>query len=107
MLSDRLGVSVWYAVVGGSLGGMQALQWSVDYPDRLQKCVVIASAPKLSAQNIAFNEVARQSILSDPDFHHGRYLENDSYPKRGLIFGSYGRPYYLSFRRSHETKIWS
>lgn len=85
MLSDRLGISVWYAVVGGSLGGMQALQWSVDYPDRLQKCVVIASAPKLSAQNIAFNEVARQSILSDPDFHHGRYLENDSYPKRGLI----------------------
>lgn len=66
MLSDRLGISVWYAVVGGSLGGMQALQWSVDYPDRLQKCVVIASAPKLSAQNIAFNEVARQSILSDP-----------------------------------------
>lgn len=65
MLSDRLGISVWYAVVGGSLGGMQALQWSVDYPDRLQKCVVIASAPKLSAQNIAFNEVARQSILSD------------------------------------------
>jgi len=85
ILSDHLGIQVWSAVIGGSLGGMQALQWSVDYPDRLQKCVIIASAPKLSAQNIAFNEVARQSILSDPDFHDGRYLENDSYPKRGLI----------------------
>lgn len=61
------------------------MQWSVDYPDRLKKCVIIASAPKLSAQNIAFNEVARQSILSDPDFYNGRYLEHDSYPKRGLI----------------------
>lgn len=64
LLSDRLGIEVWYSIIGGSLGGMQALQWSVDYPDRLKNCVIIA--PKLSAQNIAFNEVARQSILSDP-----------------------------------------
>ena len=64
---------------------MQAMQWSIDQPNRLKNCVVVASAPKLSAQNIAFNEVARQSILSDPDFHEGRYLEQDSYPKRGLI----------------------
>lgn len=85
MLADRLEIQTWYAVVGGSLGGMQALQWSVDYPDRLERCVIIASAPKLSAQNIAFNEVARQSILSDPDFHQGYYLANDSYPRRGLI----------------------
>jgi homoserine O-acetyltransferase len=85
MLSERLGIEVWHAVVGGSLGGMQALQWSVDYPQHLRNCAIIASAPKLDAQNIAFNEVARQSILSDPDFHHGRYLEQDSYPKRGLI----------------------
>ncbi len=84
-LADRLGVGVWHAVVGGSLGGMQALQWAVDYPQRLKNCAIIASTPKLSAQNIAFNEVARQSILSDPDFHAGRYLEQQTFPKRGLI----------------------
>ena len=85
MLSDRLGIDVWHAIVGGSMGGMQALQWSVDYPDRLKRCVVIASTPKLSAQNIAFNEVARQSILSDPDFNDGRYIQAGTYPRRGLI----------------------
>jgi len=85
MLSDRLGIDVWHAIVGGSMGGMQALQWSVDYPDRLKRCVVIASTPKLSAQNIAFNEVARQSILSDPDFKDGRYIQEGTYPRRGLI----------------------
>ncbi len=85
MLSDRLGIDVWHAIVGGSMGGMQALQWSVDYPNRLQRCVVIACTPKLSAQNIAFNEVARQSILSDPDFKDGRYLQAGTYPRRGLI----------------------
>ncbi|MFK4001205.1 homoserine O-acetyltransferase [Psychrobacter namhaensis] len=85
MLSDRLGIDIWHAIVGGSMGGMQALQWSVDYPDRLKRCVVIASTPKLSAQNIAFNEVARQSILSDPDFKDGRYLQAGTYPRRGLI----------------------
>lgn len=67
------------------MGGMQAMQWSIDYPSRLKKCVVIASTPKLSAQNIAFNEVARQSILSDPDFCEGRYIEQGKIPKRGLI----------------------
>lgn len=85
LLADRLGISVWHAIIGGSLGGMQALQWAVDYPNRLKNCVIIASTPKLSAQNIAFNEVARQSILSDPDFHGGRYLEQQTFPKRGLI----------------------
>ena len=85
MLSDRLGIEVWHAIVGGSMGGMQAMQWSVDYPERLKRCVVIASTPKLSAQNIAFNEVARQSILSDPDFKEGRYLQEGTYPRRGLI----------------------
>ncbi len=85
MLSDRLGIEVWHAVVGGSMGGMQAMQWSVDYPERLKRCVVIASTPKLSAQNIAFNEVARQSILSDPDFKDGHYLQAGTYPRRGLI----------------------
>lgn len=85
LLADRLGIAVWHAVVGGSMGGMQALQWAIDYPDRLKKSVIIASTPKLSAQNIAFNEVARQSILSDPDFCAGRYLEHGKTPKRGLI----------------------
>ena len=85
MLSDRLGIEVWHAIVGGSMGGMQALQWSVDYPERLKRCVVIACTPKLSAQNIGFNEVARQSILSDPDFKQGRYLQAGTYPRRGLI----------------------
>lgn len=85
MLSDRLGIDVWHAIVGGSMGGMQALQWAVDYPSRLKRCVVIACTPKLSAQNIAFNEVARQSILSDPDFKEGRYLQAGTYPRRGLI----------------------
>ncbi len=84
-LSDHLNIRCWAAVVGGSLGGMQVLQWAVDYPERLRSAVIIASAPKLSAQNIAFNEVARQAILSDPDFHGGRYTEMDTYPKRGLI----------------------
>lgn len=85
MLSDRLGIDKWHAIIGGSMGGMQALQWSVDYPDRLERAVIIASTPKLSAQNIAFNEVARQSILSDPEFHDGWYLKHDTYPRRGLI----------------------
>ena len=85
MLSDRLGINIWHAIVGGSMGGMQALQWSIDYPDRLKRCVVIACTPKLSAQNIGFNEVARQSILSDPDFREGRYLQAGTYPRRGLI----------------------
>ena len=85
MLSDRLGIECWHAIVGGSMGGMQALQWSVDYPERLKRCVVIASTPKLSAQNIGFNEVARQSILSDPDFRDGYYLQAGTYPRRGLI----------------------
>ncbi len=84
-LSDYLGIDCWAAIVGGSLGGMQVLQWAVDFPARLRSAVIIASAPKLSAQNIAFNEVARQSILSDPDFHGGRYTEMDTIPKRGLI----------------------
>lgn len=84
-LADKLGIQRWAAVVGGSLGGMQALQWAIDYPDRVAHAAVIASAPKLSAQNIAFNEVARQSILTDPNFHGGRYYLHDTYPRQGLI----------------------
>ncbi|MBA1243145.1 homoserine O-succinyltransferase MetX [Pseudomonas japonica] len=84
-LADLLGIRQWAAVVGGSLGGMQALQWSISYPERLRHCVAIASAPKLSAQNIAFNEVARQAILSDPEFHGGDFQAEGVIPKRGLM----------------------
>lgn len=84
-LSDHLGIASWAAVIGGSLGGMQALQWAIDFPDRLEHALVIASTPKLSAQNIAFNEVARQAIISDPNFHNGHYYQQDTYPKQGLI----------------------
>ncbi|MAS24650.1 MAG: homoserine O-acetyltransferase, partial [Oceanospirillaceae bacterium] len=75
----------WAAVVGGSLGGMQVLRWSIQYPERIRNAVIIASAPKLSAQNIAFNEVARQAIAKDPDFHDGHYLEKGTIPKAGLM----------------------
>lgn len=84
-LADKLGIVQWAAVVGGSLGGMQAMQWAISYPDRLRHCVAIAAAPKLSAQNIAFNEVARQAILSDPDFLDGNFQEQGIIPKRGLM----------------------
>ncbi|WP_028632046.1 homoserine O-succinyltransferase MetX [Pseudomonas parafulva] len=84
-LAQRLGIEQWAAVVGGSLGGMQALQWTITYPERVRHCVDIASAPKLSAQNIAFNEVARQAILTDPEFHGGSFQDQGVIPKRGLM----------------------
>ena len=83
-LRQHLGIEQWAAVVGGSLGGMQVIQWAIDKPEHLRHAVVIAAAPRLSAQNIAFNEVARTAIMSDPDFHGGRYLEHGVIPKRGL-----------------------
>ena len=83
-LADHLGIRRFAAVIGGSLGGMQALQWAISFPDRVAHSLVIAAAPKLSAQNIAFNEVARQAITTDPDFHGGNYYEHNVIPKRGL-----------------------
>jgi homoserine O-acetyltransferase/O-succinyltransferase len=83
-LADHLGVERFAAVMGGSLGAMQALQWTMDYPDRIGHALVIAAAPKLSAQNIAFNEVARQAITTDPDFHGGDYYAHNVVPRRGL-----------------------
>jgi homoserine O-acetyltransferase len=83
-LADELGIQQFAAVMGGSLGGMQALAWSIMYPDRLRHCVVIASTAKLSAQNIAFNDVARQAILSDPDYHGGDFYAHGVVPKNGL-----------------------
>ena len=83
-LADRLGIQKFAAVMGGSLGGMQALAWSMLYPNRIAHSLVIASTPKLSAQNIAFNDVARQAILTDPDYHDGDFYAHDVVPKRGL-----------------------
>ena len=83
-LADQLGIERFAAVMGGSLGGMQALQWSITYPERIAHALVIAAAPKLTAQNIAFNDVARQAILTDPDFHGGDFYAHGVTPKRGL-----------------------
>ncbi|BDI03757.1 homoserine O-succinyltransferase MetX [Sphaerotilus microaerophilus] len=83
-LLDRLGIERLAAVMGGSLGGMQALSWTLQYPQRMGHALVIASAPNLSAQNIAFNEVARRAIITDPDFHGGDFYAHGVVPKRGL-----------------------
>ncbi|MEX3613454.1 MAG: homoserine O-acetyltransferase [Burkholderia gladioli] len=83
-VADAFGIERFAAVMGGSLGGMQALAWSLMYPEQVAHCMVIASTPKLSAQNIAFNEVARSAILSDPDFHGGNYYAHQVIPRRGL-----------------------
>ena len=83
-LADRLGIERFAAVMGGSLGAMQALQWPLSYPDRVGHALVVACAPRLSAQNIAFNEVARQAIVTDPDFHGGHYYRHNTLPRRGL-----------------------
>ncbi|MFJ7567914.1 homoserine O-acetyltransferase [Herminiimonas sp. NPDC097707] len=83
-LADALGIQQFAAVMGGSLGGMQALAWSILFPERLRHCVVIASTPKLTAQNIAFDDVARQAILTDPDYHGGDYYAHGVVPKNGL-----------------------
>jgi homoserine O-acetyltransferase/O-succinyltransferase len=83
-LADRLGIERFAAVIGGSLGAMQAVSWSIQYPRRIGHCVAIATTPRLTAQNIAFNEVARTAIRSDPDFHGGDYYAKGVVPKRGL-----------------------
>jgi homoserine O-acetyltransferase len=83
-LADHLGILRFAAVAGGSLGGMQALQWTISHPERLRHAVVIAAAPKLSAQNIAFNDVARQAILTDPEFYGGDFYQHHAVPRRGL-----------------------
>ena len=83
-VADHFQIDKFAAVMGGSLGGMQAMAWSMMYPNRVANCIVVASTPKLSAQNIAFNEVARSAILSDPDFHGGDYYAHNVKPRRGL-----------------------
>jgi homoserine O-acetyltransferase len=84
-LMERLQIKQWAAVIGGSLGAMQVMRWAISCPELLRHAIMVAVAPKLSAQNIAFNEVARQSITADPNFHEGRYLEHNTYPKRGVM----------------------
>jgi len=97
LLADYLGIQQLAAVVGGSLGGMQALQWTVAYPERVKHALVIASAPNLTAQNMAFNEVARQAIITDPEFHGGDYYAHNVLPRRGLrIARMLGHITYLS-----------
>ncbi len=96
-LADYFGIPQLAAVIGGSLGGMQALQWTISYPDRIRHALVIAAAPNLTAQNIAFNEVARQAIMTDPEFHDGYYYNHGVVPRRGLrIARMLGHITYLS-----------
>ncbi len=96
-LLDRLGIQTLAAVMGGSLGGMQALGWTLQYPNRVRHALVIASAPNLTAENIAFNEVARRAIVTDPDFHGGHFYRHGAIPKRGLrIARMIGHITYLS-----------
>jgi homoserine O-acetyltransferase len=96
-LADYLGIKQLAAVLGGSLGGMQALQWSIAYPERIRNALVIAAAPNLTAQNIAFNEVARQAIITDPEFYQGDYYNHGVLPCRGLrIARMLGHITYLS-----------
>jgi homoserine O-acetyltransferase len=83
-LADRLGIQQFAAILGGSLGGMQAMQWSLSYPERVRHVLAIATAPRLTAENIAFNDVARNAILTDPDFHGGNFYEHGVVPTRGL-----------------------
>lgn len=96
-LLDHLGIQQLAAVIGGSLGGMQALEWTMAFPARVRHALVIASAPNLTAQNMAFNEVARQAIMTDPDFHEGHYYSHQTLPRRGLrIARMLGHITYLS-----------
>src|SRR5690606_5823772 len=96
-LLDVLGIQTLAAVMGGSLGGMQTLSWTLQYPDRVRHAIVVASAPNLTAENIAFNKVARRAIVTDPDFHDGHYLREGTLPRRGLrIARMIGHITYLS-----------
>ena len=97
LLMEHLGIECWAAVIGGSLGGMQAMRWALEHPDKLANSIIIASSMKLSAQNIAFNEIARRAIKSDPDFYDGHYLQNNTLPKHGLALARMiGHVTYLS-----------
>ena len=97
LLADHFGIDCWEMVAGGSLGGMQAMRWALEFPDRINHAIVIASAMKLSAQNIAFNEMARNAIKSDPDFQDGNFIEKNTQPRNGLALARMiGHVTYLS-----------
>jgi len=102
-LADLLGIDAWAAIVGGSLGGMQAMRWSLEYPDRVRHCLLIATAMNLTPQNIAFNELARRAIVADPNFADGWFLEKDVAPVRGLALARMiGHVTYLSQNQMEE-----
>ena len=84
-LMNYLGIPYWQFVVGGSLGGMQSFEWTLQFPQLVKNCIIIAAAPKLTAQNIAFNEIARQAIMKDPNWHDGNYIEKGVFPALSLI----------------------
>ena len=102
-LMNYLDIPFWKFVIGGSLGGMQALQWSFQYPELINNCIAIAAAPKLTAQNIAFNEIARQAIMKDPNWHDGNYLDKGVSPNQGLALARMlGHITYLSDESMRE-----
>ncbi|MFT4516734.1 MAG: homoserine O-acetyltransferase [Gammaproteobacteria bacterium] len=102
-LMNYLNIPFWKFVIGGSLGGMQALQWSFQYPELINNCIAIAAAPKLTAQNIAFNEIARQAIMKDPNWHNGNYLDKGVSPDQGLALARMlGHITYLSDESMRE-----
>ena len=104
-LLDRLGIEQLAAVIGGSLGGMQALDWTLQFRSRVRHCVAVATAPNLSAQNIAFNEVARRAIITDPDFHGGHFYAHGVVPRRGLRGGAHDRPHHVPERRRDGGEV--
>ena len=102
-LMSYLNIPFWKFVIGGSLGGMQALQWSFQYPELINNCIAIAAAPKLTAQNIAFNEIARQAIMKDPNWHNGNYIDRGVSPDQGLALARMlGHITYLSDESMRE-----
>ena len=105
-LADYFGIEQFAAIAGGSLGGMQALQWSITYPARVKSAAIIAAAPRLTAQNIAFNEVARQAIMRDPNFFEGNYADHEDNPSIRPWARQNGWSHHVFIRRVHGQKIW-
>jgi homoserine O-acetyltransferase len=105
MLIDRLGIETLFCVVGGSMGGMQALQWTAAYPERVFSTLAIACSTRHSAQNIAFHELGRQAVMADPDWRGGRYFDDGTHPHRGLGRGADGGAYHLSLRRRAASQV--
>ena len=105
-LMDHFGIEQLFSVIGGSMGGMQVLEWAASYPDRVYTAIPIATAARHSSQNIGFNEVGRQAIMADPDWLDGRYGDHDNAPGKGAGRGADGGSYHLSVGRSHAGKIW-